>query len=236
VLPGTERETMADRYNFFELPHKGFRMMWAELIGPLGSLDVGDEESLCQLEARLEFATEVYAQHNRDESEWFGPRLCVIDTELTQRWLADHADHEHVLAHLMARARALRVEPDLAVRRELLADFYRFFCEYVADDFEHMSLEQGEIMCAFQVAYDDDQLRELEAQFLAERVSADTLQRLTPLFLRAFNREERTWLLTHLHRRLDPETFAHLMGDVVERAVPARELPELRVRFGYQAA
>ncbi|HOU92906.1 MAG TPA: hypothetical protein PLU22_17755 [Polyangiaceae bacterium] len=226
---------MSDRYNLFELPHKPFRLMWAELLGPLGAVNPTDEAALARLEARIEFATEVYAQHNREESEWLGPRLRVINPELADRWLADHADHQRVLEHLAARARSVCAEADVAARRELLADLYRFFCEFMADDLAHMSLEQGEIMCELQAAYDDDELRALERAFLDEQVSADQLQRVTPLFLRAGNLDERARILALAQRRIDHDAFEDLMARVVPRIIPAPELAELRARLGLAA-
>ncbi len=226
---------MADRYNLFELPHKPFRLMWTELVGPLGSVNPADEGALARLEARIEFATEVYAQHNRDESEWLGPHLRAANPALAERWLADHADHQRVLEHLAARARAVCVETDRAVRRDLLADLYRFFCEFLADDLAHMSLEQGEIMFELQAAHDDDELRALEAEFLDSQVSADQLQRVTPLFLRAGNFDERAWILELAQRRIERDAFEDLMARVVPSIVPPRELAEIRARLGLAA-
>lgn len=226
---------MADRYNLFEFPHKPFRLMWTELVGPIGATNPADEAALARLEARIEFATEVYAQHNREESEWLGPLLRTLNPTLAERWLADHADHQRVLEHLAARARAVCAEGDLAIRRELLADLYRFFCEFLADDLAHMSLEQGEIMFELQAAHDDDELRALEADFLDSQISADQLQRVTPLFLRACNVDERASILRLAQRRIEPDAFEDLMARVVPRIVPAPELAELRARLGLAA-
>ncbi|MBN2196460.1 MAG: hypothetical protein JW751_26855 [Polyangiaceae bacterium] len=227
---------MSDRHNFFELPHKPFRLMWMELVGAIGAINPRDEAALARLEARVEFATDVYAEHNRDESEWYGPRLRELHAELAARWLADHEDHLRLLASLGGRTRAVRAELAVAARRDLLADLYRFFCEFVADDLAHMSLEEGQIMFAFQAAYDDDRLHELEAAFIAERVSPDAMQRLTPLYLRACNVDERAVVFAWLQRRTPADIFDDLMGGVVANVVPAGELAEIRARLGFVAA
>ncbi|MBN2193217.1 MAG: hypothetical protein JW751_10415 [Polyangiaceae bacterium] len=227
---------MADRYNFFELAHKPFRLMWMELVVSIGVASPRDEAELARLEARVEFATEVYAEHNRDESDWYGSRLCELDPDLAARWRSDHDDHLRLLESLRGRTQAVRVEPAITARAELLADLYRFFCEFVADDLAHMSLEEGEIMSAFQAAYDDGGLRELEAEFVAERVSPAAIQRLTPLFLRACNADERASVLALLQRRTSADTFDDLMGGVVANVLPPRELAEVRARLGFAAA
>jgi len=98
-----------------------------------------------------------------------------------------------------------------------------------------MSLEQGEIMCELQAAYDDDELRALERAFLDEQVSADQLQRVTPLFLRAGNLDERARILALAQRRIDHDAFEDLMARVVPRIIPAPELAELRARLGLAA-
>ena len=224
---------MAERHNLFEFPHKSFRFMWMEVVSVAGTTNAGDDASLEQLEAKVDFAVDAYAHHNHDESSWFAPRLAEIDKDLAARWIHDHDEHEHVLHSLRERAHAIRAERDGAARSAKLRDFYRFACRFLADDLDHMALEQEAIMTAFQNAYTDDQLRQLEGQFVAERIDPAYMKTLTPLFLRACNIDERTLLLSLVQKQSpSPEAFQGLLNGLVASIVPAGELAQIRGRLG----
>jgi len=224
---------VARRHNFFDFPHKPFRHMWMDLVSSIGCVNYTDDRALEELAGKVQFATDVYAHHNRDESEWFGPRLQELDSELTSRWLADHEEHLHTLTDLRDDIHAIREEKDLTKRGELTAAFYDKACAYLAGDLDHMISEQTEVMKAFQDRYDDDELREMEARFLQERIDPAYLQRLTPLFLRAGNLDERTFLLSIAQQQApSPEAFQGLLGDLVASIVPPNELVEIRRRLG----
>ncbi len=224
---------MTERHNLFEFPRKSFRFMWMEVVSVAGTTNPGDDASLEQLESKVDFAVDAYAHHNHDESSWFAPRLAEIDKGLAARWIDDHAGHEHVLRSLKERARAIRAEKDTASRSAKLKDFYRFVCRFLADDLDHMALEQEAIMTAFQNAYTDDQLRQLEGQFIAERIDPAYMQKLTPLFLRACNIDERTFLLSIVQKQVpSAEAFRGLLNGLVASIVPGDELTQIRGRLG----
>ncbi len=226
---------MAERHNLFEFPHKSFRFMWMEVVSVAGTANSGDDASLAQLQAKVDFAVDAYAHHNHDESSWFAPKLAEIDRDLAARWVSEHAEHEHVLQSLKDRVRAIRAEPDAASRSAKLKDFYRFVCRFLADDLDHMAMEQEAIMTAFQGAFTDEQLRALEGQFIAERIDPAYMQSLTPLFLRACNIDERTQLLSLVQKQVpSPEAFRGLLDGLVAGIVPAGELTQIRGRLGIQ--
>lgn len=227
---------MADRHDLFELSHKPLRLMWMELLATVGTARGDDAAGLAALEAGIAVAVELHGEHNRDESDWYGPRLAALDPELAARWLADHDDHLRVMRKLLGRVRALRAEPDAAHCAEQLGDLYRFLCAFVADDLAHMSLEQGEILFRFQAAYDDEQLREIEAAFLAERPTAAELERQLPFYLRACNTMERAQVLALVRQRTTAAAFTRLWREVVAPAVSTAELVELGSRLGVEAA
>jgi hypothetical protein len=227
-----EEESMPNRHNLFDFPHKAFRFMWMDVVSTIGTTDPGSQKALEQLDDKVKFAVDSYAHHNEDESTWFAPRLRELDAPLADKWVADHEENLHAMESLKERLRTIRDESDPRARAAMLADYYRDACDFLAEDLMHMAMEQNEVMGVFQRAFTDEQLRDLEVQFIAERIDPAYMKGLTPLFLRACNLDERTMLLSLIKRQVpSPEAFQGLLGGLVASIVPAEELAQIRARL-----
>jgi hypothetical protein len=226
---------MADRHNFFTFPHKPFRHMWMDVVAAVGRTNPTLEKDLEALDTKVAFACDVYAHHNRDESEWFATRVRELDSALATRWLRDHDSHLEVLTKLTARVHAIRGNPSVEARTKELADLYRYVCHFLAEDLVHMEFEQTEIMSSFQKAYTDEQLRAMEQQFIQERIDPAFMQSLTPLFLQAGNVDDRTFLLTMAKQKMPPPAFNQMLSGLVANIVAPEELSQLKTRLGVSA-
>jgi hypothetical protein len=222
---------MHERKNFFDFPHKAFRFMWMDVVAAVGGTNPFLDASLAATEAKVTFACDAYAHHNKDESEWLGPRLHELDASLAKRWLADHDSHMTTLEELKKRIRAVRATASVDDRTRMLGDLYRFVCHFLAEDLVHMALEQEPIMAAFQKAYSDDQLEAMEMQFIKDRINPDLMKSLTPLFVKAGNVDDRTRLLSIIKKQAPPAAFEELFGGLVADVVGAEELAQLRARL-----
>ncbi len=222
---------MSERKNFFDFPHKAFRYMWMDVVAEIGSTNPSLDASLAAMEAKVNFACDAYAHHNKDESEWMGPRLQELDAALTKHWLSDHDSHLGTLDELKSRVRAIRSSPDVDARTRALGELYRFACRFLAEDLVHMQLEQEPIMAAFQKAYSDDQLQAMEMQFIQERINPTLMKSLTPLFLKSGNVDDRTRLLSVIKRQVPAPAFDELLAGLVAGFVSPEELTQLRSRL-----
>lgn len=223
---------MADRYNLFDFPHKPFRFMWMEVVSEVGNVNYTDDGALEALERKIKFAADSYAHHNRDESEFFGPLLRRIDAALADGWVADHEHHLGVLEGLKERMRALRSEANVEARGRATEAFYRDLCRYLAEDLDHMMMEQTEIMQRFQDRHTDAELQQMERDFIAARVDPDYMKSLTPLFLRAGNIDQRTFVLGIIKSQVPAPAFDDLVQGLVASIVPAAELQQIQQRLG----
>jgi hypothetical protein len=223
--------TMSERKNFFDFPHKAFRYMWMDVVAAIGATNPSLDGSLAAMEAKVTFACDAYAHHNKDESEWMGPRLQELDASLAKHWLADHDSHVGTMEELQSRAHAIRSTPDVAERTRALGELYRYVCRFLAEDLVHMQLEQEPIMAAFQKAYSDDQLQAMEAQFIQERINPALMKSLAPLFLKSGNVDDRTRLLSVVKRQVPPPAFEELLAGLVAGLVGPEELAQLRSRL-----
>ncbi len=222
---------MSERKNFFDFPHKAFRYMWMDVVAVVGTTNPSLDPSLDAMEAKISFACDAYAHHNQDESEWMGPRLQELDAPLAKRWLDDHDSHLNTMEELKSRVRALRATADVGARARALGELYRFVCHFLAEDLVHMELEQEPIMAAFQKAYSDDQLQDMEAQFIRDRIDPSLMKKLTPLFLKACDVDDRTRLLSVIKRQVPAPAFEELLGGLVAGIVGPEELAQLRSRL-----
>jgi hemerythrin-like domain-containing protein len=205
--------------------------MWMEVVSKIGCVNFTDDKDLEALQDLVNYATDVYAHHNRDESEWFGVRLRALDEGLAHRWLRDHDEHLQVLTEFRERLQEIRRRP-VDERCSMISDYYDYACSFLKNDLEHMWMEQGEIMAVFHAKYTDDELRELEAQFIRERIDPAYMQRLAPLFLRASNIEDRTFSLSIMKEQAPPEAFRGMLEDLAAKIIPAAELGVIKQRIG----
>jgi hypothetical protein len=220
------------RYNFFDFPHKPFRFMWLELVQHIGNANYTSDEALRKLKEEVDFAANTYIHHGNDESEWFGARLAELAPEMARDWIAEHDSQEAELREFPVRAQALLDEPDHAKRAEMARDFYIFASKFVAEELHHMMKEQEKVMVPFQEAYTDEQLMELEQQFLRDRISPEYMQSLTPLFLRSGNIDERHFTLSIIQSQIPADAFAGMLDDFAAQFVPADELAVIKQRLG----
>lgn len=220
------------RYNFFDFPHKPFRFMWLELVQHIGNANFTSDEALQALKAECDFACNTYIHHGNDESEWFGARLAELDADLAKEWIAEHDAQEAELKLFPTKAQAMLDEPDHGKRGEMARDFYIFACKFVAEELAHMMREQEKVMVPFQEAYTDEQLMDLEQQFLRDRISPEYMQSLTPLFLRSGNIDERTFTLSIIQSQIPAPEFMGMLEHFASQFVPAPELAAIKVRLG----
>jgi hemerythrin-like domain-containing protein len=151
------------RFDIYAPIHKALRLFMTDTLQELSRLDLDDVQDLGagldQLDALLD-AARCHLQH---ENDFVHPAIEARRSGVSDRIAAEHREHLDAIATLSSHAAALRAEPEAAAAHRL----YRQLAAFVAENFEHMDVEETRHNQALWAAYGDAELRELEGRILA---------------------------------------------------------------------
>jgi hypothetical protein len=181
------------RFDLYAPIHKALRLFMSDTLMALGRLDLDDpqdlEAGLAQLDALLDAA----AHHLQHEDDVVHPALEARNSGASTRIAAEHREHLDAIATLRCAAAALRERPEAATAHRL----YRQLAAFVADNFEHMEVEETRHNQALWAAYTDAELQQIEGRILA-RIGPQEMAQWLRWLIRALNPAQRAQLVAGL--------------------------------------
>jgi hemerythrin-like domain-containing protein len=151
------------RFDLYGPIHKALRLFMTDTLLALGRLDLDDpqdfEAALAQLDALLDAA----GHHLQHENDVVHPAIEARSGGTSVRIAGEHREHLEAIAALRTQAAALRAQPEAAAAHRL----YRQLAAFVAENFEHMDVEETRHNQALWAAYGDAELQEIEGRILA---------------------------------------------------------------------
>jgi hypothetical protein len=165
----------APRYDLYAPIHKALRSFMGETLVRLGRLDVADavdrDAALAQLDELLSFC----AEHLRHENEFVHTAIEARQPAGSRRIADEHGEHLENIAALRGEAAALVSAPAGDAAR-LAHRLYRHFALFVAENFQHMQIEETVHNGLLWQHYTDAELGALHGRLLASIGPAAQLQ------------------------------------------------------------
>jgi hypothetical protein len=155
--------TATPRFDLYAHIHKALRLFMMDTLQHLSRLDVHDTDDLVAGLAQLEAMLDAALHHVQRENEFVHPAIEARNPGASLGIAAEHDDHLEAIAALRAEALALRTLPSPAAAHRL----YRHFAAFVAENFEHMGVEETRHNQALWAAYTDEELLGLHGRILA---------------------------------------------------------------------
>lgn len=153
----------APRIDLYAHIHKALRLMMMDTLQHLGRLDASDTQDLAaglgQLDALLDAAT----HHIEHENEFVHPAIEARRTGASAAIEVEHDEHLETIAGLRAEAAALRALPSAAAAHRL----YLQVAAFVADNFQHMAVEEQRHNQALWDTCSDEELLGIHGRILA---------------------------------------------------------------------
>jgi len=181
------------RFDIYAPIHKALRLFMTDTLHGLGRLDLDDtqdrEAGLAQLEALLD-AANFHLQHENDHIH---PAIEARHSGASGRIAAEHREHLDAIAMLRAQAAALRAQPEAATAHRL----YRQLAAFIAENFEHMDVEETRHNQALWATYSDAELQAIEGRILAS-IGPQEMSQWLRWMLPAFNPKQRAQLIAGL--------------------------------------
>jgi hypothetical protein len=171
--------TTPTRLDLYAHIHKALRLFMSDTLQQLGRLDADDPLDLAASLAQLDALLDAAHHHVEKENRFVHPAIEARRAGASATIEAEHEAHLDSIAALRAESAALRALPSAAAAQRL----YRRFAAFVADNFEHMAVEESRHNQALWAAYTDAELMELHGRIMASigpQEMSETLRWMIP--------------------------------------------------------
>lgn len=194
---------LTPRFNMYGPIHKALRLFMSDTLGRCGRLDWQDEVELAEVTGQVEALAGLLGQHLAHEDSFIHPFMQARQAGSAAKAGAEHHDHQEALAALALEARLLRQQPCEAQASRV----YQELALLVADNFQHMHLEEtAHHQCLWQHA-SDSELASLHDRLLESIPPAEMMQTLAWM-LPALAPRERAGMLLGMREGAPAPVFA----------------------------
>jgi hemerythrin-like domain-containing protein len=179
-----------DRYDIYAPIHKALRQFMTDTLQRLGRLDLDDQQDLLLGLAQLDALLDAAGHHVQHENAFIHPAIEAHSRGASARIAADHQEHLDIITALRAEAATLRAMPSPALAHRL----YRHLASFVAENFEHMDMEETAHNRALWAACSDAELQAIEGRIHAS-IDATEMNVWLRWLIPALNPAERAALI-----------------------------------------
>ncbi|HEX6018317.1 MAG TPA: hemerythrin domain-containing protein [Burkholderiaceae bacterium] len=223
----------AGRRDFYAPIHKALRLFMTRTLCTVGSTDPADAREVratLDLVARLLALCESHLGH---ENAFVHPALERASPGSAARVTGEHEHHVEAIADLRDLA-ALVADCRDDARGAALARLYRTLALFVADNFQHMHVEETAHNAVLWAAYSDAELEAIEKALVASIPPAEMFEALH-WFVPALSAPERAAMLGGMRQGMPPEPFAAVLA-VAQRTLSSRDHARLLRDLGLGVA
>ena len=205
----------APRLDLYRGIHKALRACMAETTTRIGCLDVTDRADLEDGLARLDELLDFCAGHVQHENEFVHTAIEARQPGGSGRVANEHDEHVDSIAALRQEASALRTARagDAA---ELAHRLYRHLALFVAENLQHMQIEETLHNAILWSCYGDDELLEIHGRLMAS-LSPQTHLLALRWMLPAAHPGERAMLIGAAKAQMPPEALLSVLAAVRPR-------------------
>jgi hypothetical protein len=146
--------------------HKGLRAFMGEVLATVGRMDAYDPAEVGAVVAEVRVLLEALRRHLHHENQFLHPAMEARRPGSACATADDHVHHVEAIERL--EADLLAVERSAGAGRAAAAlGLYRRLALFVAENYEHMQVEETENNAVLWAAYTDEELLEIEHALVA---------------------------------------------------------------------
>lgn len=181
------------RHDIYAPVHKALRLFMTDTLHCLGRLDLDDPEEMGTGLAQLDALLDAASFHLQHENDFIHPAIEARSSGVSTSIAVEHREHMEAIAGIRTQAAALRAHPEAASAHRL----YRQLAVFIAENFEHMDVEETRHNQALWAAYSDAELQAIEGRILAS-IGPQEMTQWLRWMLPAFNPAQRAELIAGL--------------------------------------
>jgi hypothetical protein len=163
-----------DRLDIYGPIHKALRLCMMETLAKVGRADVHNAQELQGALADVDSLLALLRSHIDKETNYVHPALEAAQTGASKRIADEHDAHAQTIEALADEVAELRSASSLQ-RGRLMQRLYNHLALAVAENFEHMHIEETVHNNALWNAYSDDQLMAIENNIKASIAPQDMM-------------------------------------------------------------
>jgi hypothetical protein len=220
----------APRVDLYGPIHKALRSMMCDTLLRVGRLDCDDAEELAATLDRCNELLGACRSHVAKENKFVHSAIEARQPGASERIAGEHVAHLDAIGALEADVVALRAMPGAGAATRLYGRLARF----VADNFEHMHVEETQHNTVLWAAYSDAELQQIHQRILAS-IEPEEMAQVLRWMVPAMSPAERAGLLGGLQREMPPEAMRDVLA-IVQPALDARAWSKLARALNIPAA
>jgi hypothetical protein len=164
----------APRMDLYVTIHKAIRAFMADTLLAVGRMDSGDDLELAQVTERVLGLLDFMLHHVNKENTFVHPAIEARASGASAAIANDHVDHEKHIAHLASAVASLRA--CAAGQRAASALFlYRELSGFVAENLEHMLVEETAHNAVLWARYTDAELMDIHHRLVGSIQPAEMM-------------------------------------------------------------
>jgi hypothetical protein len=203
-------QTAAPRFDIYGPIHKALRAFMGDTLVSVGRMDTNDEREVSVVLEQARSLLELLTLHVEDENRFVHRAMEERRGGSATRTAHDHVEHELALAELGRLLDAVQGSTG-AERAAATSRLYRRLALFVAENLEHMNVEERDNAEALWAEYSDQELMELEASIQAS-VPPRLMAVATGWMMKALSHTERVGLLQGVCQSAPAEAFEGVLA------------------------
>jgi hypothetical protein len=204
--------TPASRMDLYASIHKALRHFMTDTLTRVGRIDVADRADRDEALGQLDELLALCLGHLRHENEFVHTAIEARQPAGSRRIADEHVEHAESIAALQAEAAALRAASGADAER-LALRLYRHLALFIAENFQHMHIEETVHNALLWQHYSDAELGALHGRLMASIAPQEHLLVLRWM-LPASTPAERALVAGAAKAAMPPEALLGVMSTV----------------------
>jgi hypothetical protein len=224
----------APRVDMYGGIHKALRALMADTLLAVGRMDVEDDLDLAQTTQRVLELLDFCAGHLKHENEFVHKAIEARAPGASDAIAHEHDDHVKHIAKLSEAVAALRACPQPPLRHAMAAGLYSELALFIADNFQHMHVEETAHNAVLWARYTDAELVEIHDALVAS-IPPEEMMYTARWLVPFMNPVQRAGLLTDIRAHAPAPAFQAIL-DTVQPHLSQPEWGKLMRALGLPAA
>lgn len=199
------------RYNLYAIIHKALRAQMSEALTEAGRTDWADVAERAQTLSTVGQLLDACRSHLEHEGQFIHTAMEQRRPGSSTHTATDHRGHLREIAELSALCDTIATTPDAATRELSAEQLYRKLARFVAENYEHMEVEESANNAVLWAEYSDAEIHAIEHALVAS-IPPEEMMGTLRWMLPYANHVERSTMLSGMRQQAPAEAFAGVMA------------------------
>ena len=208
-----------ERFDMYTQVHKGLRAFMVDTLTAVGRIDPGNEEEVADGIVRTRALIDVCGDHLNHEERFIHPAMEGKRPGSSSVTSNDHVHHQEAFERLTSDVFILEHSASIAGRRNALSKLYLTLSLFVAENFQHMHVEETDNAVTLWELYTDEQLAAIHTA-LVSAVAPERMVVYLRWMIPSMSHPERIRLLKGIEATAPRQVFEGVLQVAESRLSP----------------